>query len=818
MTRLRRVGLLLGLAALVAAGGLAAAWSVPLPERLALPGSSVVRWRDGGTAFLTLSADDRWRVPVDPADVDPAYIEALVRLEDKRFWVHPGVDPLAIARAAVGNLRQGRVVSGASTLTMQVVRLSEPRPRTLRSKLVEAARAVQLELRMSKTEILSAYIDLVPFGGNLEGVEAASHAFFGHGADRLTPAEIATLLAIPQDPTGRAPSPDNRQRLDAARASIARRLLAEGLLERHLQTDGVAAGASGGDRAAAATGSATTLVTADQVLDSIQRTPVPTARLPLPRHAPHAAAWLLGGPAVPGRVVQTSLDRGVQARVEAVVAQASEGLRRRGIDDIAVVVVQHDTGLVSALVGGQDFWSGRHGAQIPTFAVPRSPGSALKPFLYADAIDQGLVLPDQLVLDIPVRYGGYSPANYDGNFDGMVALEDALSRSLNVPFVRLLGSVGVERFLGQLRALGATSLVDRPGHYGLSAVIGGVELTPLELAGMYATLARGGQHLPLRWLQPDAPPPAPVRTMSSGAAWLTTGALSRKDRPDFPARRDLSAVPRHIHWKTGTSFGNRDAWAIGSGARYTVAVWLGNLDRRPSAWLVGADAAGPVLFDLLDALSDGHDRDPRAAWTTPPDLQPVDLCALSGQPPTDACPTVRQGLALRHRVPTATCALHQEVELDVATGLQVGPGCREGRELRREVRVAWPSAVQRWLSTRYREQLPTPDLDPACRLAARGEGPRIASPTAAQVAVLVPGLPASSQEIPFEAESDQDDPLVWFVDGAELARAPAGERVWWTPTPGTHQVLVMDSHGRSSQVQLRVRSDIDGSPDITGNF
>ncbi len=781
------------------------AWVVPLPARLSLQASSVVRWRDGRTAFLTLSEDDRWRVPVDVDDVDPAYVEALIRLEDRRFWWHPGVDPLAVGRAAVGNLARGRVVSGASTITMQVVRLCEPRPRTLRSKLVEAARAVQLELRLSKADILSAYLDLVPMGGNLEGVEAASQAFFGHGAGSLDAAEIAVLLAIPQDPNHRAPAPEHVSTLTAARDAIAARLLAEGLLEAHLADPEDAAEDAAEDASEAPARHISPTVRAEDVLARIRATPVPRQRRPMPRHAAHAAAWLLGGPAVSGRDLRTTLDAGVQARVEAVVADARTGLRRRGIDDVAVVAVRHRDGQVLALVGGHDFWSGNSGAQIPAFSVPRSPGSALKPVLYAQALDAGLVLPEQLVLDVPVDYAGYAPQNYSGEFDGMVPLQEALSRSLNVPFVRLLQQVGVESFLGQLRGLGVHSLSAVPGHYGLSAVVGGIELSPLELAGIYATLAEGGQARPLRWLEPGAPADHATAVMSPGAAWLTIRALSRRDRPDFPGRAALSAMPRHIHWKTGTSFGNRDAWAVGSGARVTVAVWLGNLDRRPAAALVGAQAAGPLLFDILDALDDGFDQDPVAAWTRPPDLRPVEVCALSGMLAGPDCPERREVLGLEARVPATRCTLHQRVEVDVDSGLVVGPGCREGRNTRQQVGVVWPAQVRRWLSARYRAEPAVRAVDPSCRLAPTGDGPRIVAPLSTQVVVLVPGVPAADQELPLEADAPAGAPLTWFVDGRELARVVAGDRAWWEPSPGTHELLVTDAHGRADSVAVQVR-------------
>ncbi len=766
------------LAAALLLGGLAVAWGVPLPARLALPDAAVVRWRDGGVAHASLAPDDRWRLPASVETVDPAYVTALLAYEDARFAWHPGVDPLAVARAIGQNVAAGRVISGASTLTMQVVRLAEPRPRTLASKAVEALRAVQLELRLDKDEILSAYLRLAPFGGNLEGVEAASWAYFGHGAERLTAAEVSLLLAIPQDPNARAPGRAEAAALRAARDHVAARLAAAGALPL----------GDGG-------------VPADAVLQTILATPVPQAPAPLPRAAPHAVAWLTRQPggALPGRTVHTTLDRGEQALAERGVAAHRASLERSGIRDVAVVVVDWPTGEVRALVGGHDFWRDTPGAQIPAFAVPRSPGSTLKPLVYAAAIDDGRALPGFLVPDIPVAHGTWSPSNYDGTFDGLVRLEDALSRSLNVPFVELLAEEGVPTFLSRLRAMGVTSLDPRPGHYGLSAIVGGIELSPLEVAGIYAGLAAGGRGRPLRWRVDD--PPATERAVySPGATWLTRRALRLRDRPDFPARREISAMPRGLHWKTGTSFGHRDAWAVGSGRRRTVAVWLGNLDQVSSRRLVGAEAAGPVLFDLLEALDDGLETVPPA----PSDLSVVAVCSLSGRLPGAACPTTRPVLARTTAVPTERCAMHESVSVDVDTGRRVRPGCRDGRTVEARVVVRWPAEVRRWLGDQWLLQPEAPPLDPACAPLAAGGPPRIVSPRAGGVAVLIPGLPASEQEIPLEAEASSG-PLHWFVDGEQVGSAPPDGRVWWEPRPGAHEVVVMDPAGRSARISVRVR-------------
>jgi penicillin-binding protein 1C len=757
----------------------AAAWTVPLPDRLETPGSAMVLYRDGLPAHVELSPDEKWRIPVAVEEVDPDYVEALVRLEDKRFYMHAGVDPIAVGRAVVQNARSREVVSGASTLTMQLARLVEPRPRTLQSKVVEAARAVQFEVRLSKDEILAAYLTFVPYGRNVEGIEAASWAYFGHSAAELDPVEIATLLAVPQNPNARYPAPDNAVRLRAARDEIADRLLAVGALP---------------------TGSDEAPLSEEEVLAQVKAAPVPDRLRPVPRGILHAAGWLREGRGTPPRL-ETTLDRGVQALAERVLANHQEEARLEGIHNASVVVVDHRTAEIRALVGSFDFWDAEHGGQIVGFDNPRSPGSTLKPFIYARAIDRGIILPEHLRPDIPVRYGTYAPENYDGRFAGVVRMEEALSRSLNVPFVNLLQDVEVEPFLADLRAMGARHLESTPGHYGLSAAAGGIELTPLEMAALFTTLAEDGRYRPLT----AVPLPRDERqVLSKGAVWLTRRALMLKDRPDFPSRRELSSAPRRIHWKTGTSFGHRDAWAIGSGERYTVVVWMGNFDNTGSIHLVGSEAAGPVLFDLLEGLDDGA-RGP--ARLPPADLIEVEVCALSGHLPTEACPRRSTALALVHQVPTEQCPYHHAVEVDVATGQAVTPLCREGRETRVDSYVLWPSAVRRWLDDRSRWQPSRPPLAPGCEPVAHTEPPRILSPSREETVVLLPGVAASDQEVPLEAESAlADASLSWFVDGEWVGSASADERLWWTPEPGVHEVVVLDARGLSSRVEVEVSS------------
>jgi len=753
---------------------IALAFALPLPVRDRTP-STVVEYRDGRPAYVFLSPDDKWRLPVSLDRIDPRFVDALVALEDQRFWSHDGVDPIAIVRAAWTDVTRMRRVSGGSTLTMQLARLLEPRPRTLRNKLIDMFRATQLDLRLGKREILEHYLARTPYGGNVEGIESAAWSYFGHGPQHLTPLEIATLLAVPQGPSRFAPKPANTARLRARRDTILRKLIAAGVFAA---TDAEVA------RAEAAT------------------TPPPERLRRMPREAPHAANVLARRYRGITRI-RTTLDAGTQALVERELRMRRPELHTKGIFGGAVVVVDHRTREVVALAGSLDFHDAEHGGQIAMFERARSPGSTLKPLLYALAIDRGLALPGYLVPDVPTQYGTYRPKNFDGDWAGLVRLQDALSKSLNIPFVDLLQQLGIEPFVHELARMGMAMARVEPGTYGLSLIVGGIELTPLELASLYATLAAGGEYRPLRLVAEDAAGD-PQRIFGPGAAWLTQQALAIKDRPDFP-RRHLTGLPADIHWKTGTSFGFKDAWAIGSNPAYTAVVWTGNVDLTPSSQLVGSEAAGPLLFDILEGLAD---RAKGSVRRTPPDeLITVDVCAYSGYVASEACTERTIALAPVHAVPTAPDPYHQIFEVDRATGRAVVPACRQpDRVYDREPFLVLPSAVAAWLLERNRS-VPAP---PAFADGCAPEGisttpPVILTPPDGQVVTLIPGVPTKNQLVPLTA-STRSPTVTWFVDGALIGTAPASERMHWEPAPGRHEVVVADASGRKARRTLTVKA------------
>lgn len=553
----------LALAAIVLAGLDRALPPPPMPAV-----SSLVTDREGRPLRAFPVEDGRWRLPVDTSAVDPAFIAALIEIEDQRFETHTGVDPLAMIRAVAGFASSGRVVSGGSTITMQTARLLEPRPRrTIAAKLIEMARAIQLEWRYSKAEILEAYLTLAPYGGNLEGVRAASWAWFGHEPDVLTPDEIALLIALPQAPEARRPD----LRPDAAVASRAR-LLAR--MER--------AG----------------LISADRAADAAEE-PAPERRA-FPAVAWHASDHLAGA----GGEVRSTLDIRLQTELESVIGSLAEGAGP-GVQASALIV-SLDGREVRAAVGSAG--RGRPGGWIDLTRRARSPGSVLKPFIYGLAFEDGLAGPGTRIADLPRRFADYNPENFDRSFRGDVTIAEALQHSLNVPAVQVLDAVGANRFLAAMSFAGGRAILprSREGDAGLAIALGGLGITAEEVAIMFAALGSGGQALPLAWT-PEAAEAnraaAGYRLLSPGAAQTLVDVLQRSPAPPgrMPARLTTGAPA--IAYKTGTSYGFRDAWAAGVSGNYAVVVWVGRADGAPRPGETGRRAALPALFDIFDIVA-----------------------------------------------------------------------------------------------------------------------------------------------------------------------------------------------------------------------
>ncbi|UVM16101.1 peptidoglycan glycosyltransferase PbpC [Pseudomonas sp. B21-023] len=681
LTRLLRrvtVSVLLGMALLWLADRI---WPLPMPgDDLA----RVVLAEDGTPLWRFADADGVWRYPVSPQEVSPLYLEALLAYEDRWFYHHPGVNPMALARAAWLNLRGGRVVSGGSTLSMQVARLLDPHDRTLPGKLRQLWRTAQLEWHLSKDEILQLYLNRAPFGGTLQGVAAASWAYLGKSPKHLTPAEAALLAVLPQAPSRLRPDrhPERAQR---ARDKVLQRL-------------------------------AEYQVWPAQRIDEAREEPLLLA----PRQEPALAPLLarrLNTPNSPP-LIRTTLDAALQRRLEDLLMGWRARLPER--TSAALLVVETQSMAVRAYLGSIDLNDERRFGHVDMVHALRSPGSTLKPFLYAMAMDDGLIHSESLLQDVPRRYGDYRPGNFSMGFSGPVSASSALALSLNLPAVQLLEAYGPKRFAAQMRMGGMPLVLPPLAEPNLSLILGGAGSRLEDLVGGYAALARGGLSAQVR-LQPQDPL-VERRLLSSGSAWITRRILSGLARPDRDPHAELVQRPQ-LAWKTGTSYGFRDAWSVGVGPRYLIGVWIGRPDGTPVPGQFGLASAAPLMLQVHDLLSN---RDSQRGIEVPVEPVPASvgvaaICWPLGQPMNRQDPNCRRqrfAWTLEATTPPTLQAADQPLGLGLREtvwlneqGLRVDASCPGAKA---QDIALWPAPLEPWLPRVERRAARLPAVDPAC--------------------------------------------------------------------------------------------------------
>jgi penicillin-binding protein 1C len=774
---LRRWLIFLGAAFFVAVFSLSWAWDDyfaslhPLDLALAERASPVVLDRDGQLLRAFTMPDGRWRLPVTAQDVDPRFIAMLLAYEDHRFYTHRGVDPEALGRAALQFATRGRIVSGGSTLTMQVARLLEPRKeKSVASKVRQMARALQLESQYAKSIILDLYLGLAPYGGNIEGVGAASMVYFHERPRQLSVSQALTLAVIPQSPRLRNPlRRASHENLDRARLRLA--ALWTRTHDPNFPTGNV------------------NLVRA-------------ASRSDLPNRAPHLVNRVLAI-STAGHT-QSTLDAGLQNLVELQLRAFTERSRNLGIHNGAVILLDYRTMQVKAYAGSANYFDNQINGQVNGLLGRRSPGSALKPFIYALAIDEGLIHPRTMLKDTAVRIAGYNPENFDHDFLGPIDATSALVRSRHVPAIEVANMLRAPGLYGFLRKAGIRNLRDE-NFYGLALALGGAEVSMEELAGLYAMLANGGELRPLTFtIDPPIAAAPPLHMLSPEASYAVLDMLRENPRPsdDFTT----SQVPRAaaIPWKTGTSFGLRDAWAIGIVGPYVLGVWIGNFDGTPNANLIGREAAGPLFFDLADALrARGDSREAIARGRL--NLKKIKVCALSGQLPGPYCDHLVETLFIPGKSPITTCSIHRGVRIDARSGLRACPDSRDAVTTR--VYEFWPSDLLKLFRSAGLARKMPPPLDPACRkFASAGMAPTISSPSHG---IIYATRADGDTEIPFTAVTDADSRIVyWFVDDQLVGTSASGESLMWKARSGSFLVRAIDQQGRAVAEELKVTSAI----------
>jgi len=745
---------------------LATAW-LALPKPPLLEGidfSTRVRDRNGNVLRVTLTADQKYRIWTPLKEISPELVNATLRFEDKYYGTHPGVNPVSLLRAT-WNLSFSRGThAGASTITMQLARLRyHIQTRTVAGKLRQIIYALELERHYSKAQILEAYLNLAPYGRNIEGVGAASEIYFTKSAARVTSAEAVALSVIPQSPTRRA-------------------LIA------------------GGENAR--------VTNAQQrwyLRSTTKETPALTfraeARTRRQLTAPHFVQQILETRTTAAEI-STTLDLLRQQMLEKRVNDYVAQNRDRGIVNASALLIDFKTMEVLAQIGSSDFANAEIHGQVDGTRRPRSPGSTLKPFVYALALDQGKIHPLSLLKDAPHTFGDYNPENFDREFLGPIRACDALARSRNVPAVMLASDLAHPTFYEFLRNA-EVSLPKPASFYGLSLPLGGAEVTMEDLVRLYAALANDGRLQPLR-RSLNEPRPKGIRLVSPEAAFLTLDMLGQIPRPGLTNAESVRSGP--VFWKTGTSLGFRDAWSVAVFDHYVLAVWIGNFDGKRNAAFIGRTAAAPLLFQMIDGLRAAEPLRP-SPHLPPPELnlKRVEFCAVSGQLPTAFCPHRTESWFIPGISPITTCDVHREVLVDASTGLRVAQD--DGtRTLKREVYEFWPSDL---LALFERAGVPrklpppfAPMMDNEL-LSRGGHAPKINLPanemTISQQSANTPG-------IPLRAETETGvRKLYWFADKTFLGSCDAHEVLCWKPAPGSYQLTALDDHGRSASRSVILR-------------
>jgi penicillin-binding protein 1C len=751
---------------------------IPKPDLLRYQSTSRAYFdRQGRLLRLTLAADDRYRLHIPLQEISPELRQATLLYEDRDYYRHPGVDPLALMRAFWSTYIARERPVGASTITMQVARLRwRLQTRSLPGKLVQILRALQLSRHYGKDEIFEAYLNLAPYGRNIEGIEAASRIYFDKSAGDLSLPEALTLCVIPQNPVKRNPTTAK----GFAALKVARDQLFRRWREIHPEADRF------------------------QAFFDLPLKVHPPEDLPF--RAPHLVNDLDRRlpPLRRGRI-ETTIDGDLQSMAERRLADYATRGKRIGIVNGAVAILNHETMEIEALVGSADFWNRAIDGQVNGCAAPRSPGSTLKPFVYGLAMDQGLIHPMTMLKDAPRRYAGFAPENYDRAFLGPMLARDALINSRNVPAAHLQAALRKPGLYELLQTSGVENLREE-SYYGLALALGGVEVTMLDLLKLYAVLPNGGLLQPLRLLRDDAVAENPSTPLSPEACYLILDILRHNPppvRPDLPGQQYTGP---QIAWKTGTSHAFRDAWAVGVSGPYTVVVWIGNFDGSGNRAFVGRKAAGPLLFEIFHNLANG--RTWRATGHLNPgllNLQKVAMCADTGDLPGRYCPRTTESWFIPGVSPIKVSTVHRAVPIDRKTGLRAcrpQPGVTE-----MQVYEFWPSDLQQIFRQAGLALKTPPPFTADCSLDVQsqaGTPPVIQSPVV-NLEYRLRSENLEKAKIPFSAVADGDvRELFWFVDDRYVGSSKAGETFFWSPASGDFVVRVVDDHGRADHRRLRV--------------
>lgn len=766
-----------------------------LPSKLFdTPTSYVVEDKDGNLLSASIADDGQWRFPYDDS-VPFKFVQCITTFEDKRFFYHPGIDPIAIMRAVVQNIKTKSVVSGGSTITMQVIRMSRgAKSRNIFNKLIESIEAVRLEFANRKNTILALYASSAPFGGNVVGLDAAAWRYYGRNADELSWGEMAALTVLPNAPSLVRPG-KNQQELMRKRNLLLDKLVAEKIIDASTAQ-----------------------------LSKLE--PLPGVPKPLPQLTPHllerfkkdvTAAKTRNENITTG--IRTTLHIDLQEQVNEILLHHHEQLEANQIHNAAAMVVDVETGNILSYAGNvyepQDSTIESH---VDVLASKRSPGSTLKPLLYCSLLSEGSMLPQQLVPDIPTQINGYAPENFDLGYDGAVPANRALARSLNIPAVKMLQQYRYQRFYNVLQQCGFTTINHPADFYGMSLILGGCEISPYELCGVYASMARMYLHQEKNngewnnddWFMPkyndesffkQHPTKPQSKLFDYTSMWLTFNAMNEVMRPGEEGLWNLFQSAQRIAWKTGTSFGFRDGWAVGFTSKYCVIVWVGNATGEGRPDLTGIQTAAPIMFDIFRVL-------PTSKWFSPPqyDFMYLPVCHQSGFKAGDNCTDVDTVLVPARALQAPVCPYHKIIHLDKTGTYRVNSNCVSPSEMLHRSWFVLPPTMEFYYKQRHTDYKTLPPFMAGCSFNTQSPFEIVYPRDGAEISIPKEISGEKGRTIFTVQARDNSVKLFWSIDDVYIGETENIHQVAVNPAPGKHILTVVDENGNSETRNFEIVS------------
>ncbi|MEZ5008502.1 MAG: penicillin-binding protein 1C [Chitinophagales bacterium] len=734
----------------------------PIQKRISY--SKVVLDKNDHFLHAYLSDDDKWRLYTEIDEITPELIQAIRVKEDRFFFYHPGINPIAIARAAFNNVRKGYRTSGASTITMQVARLQNPKSRSISSKLMEMINAFQLEWHYSKKEILQMYINLLPYGGNIEGIKSASLLYYNKFPQHLSLSEIALLSVIPNNPEKYKVGRDTED-LKNKRDQLLKFLKKRKTFGR-------------------------------EMIDDALLQEVTAKRKSFPKFAPHFSNYVINH--AKENNIHTTLNKQYQAQVEELSQAYNKQLKYKNIHNLSVLVIDNKNRSVLAYLGSQNFNDAKNAGQVDGTNALRSPGSTLKPLIYALAFDEGLYTPKSVVSDLPINFDGYEPENYDEEYRGRVTIENALANSLNVPAVKVLKDLSVEAFTNSLSAANFKWINQQKDQLGLSLALGGCGVTLQELTALYAAFANEGQWAPLQIFK-DEPLTMEQQIISEGASYMLYEILTQITRPDLPNEfANAKNLPK-VAWKTGTSYGRRDAWSIGYNNNITVGVWVGNFSGEGVPELSGAEIATPLMINIFNALD--YDKND-AGYKMPKSLALRYICEVSGKVPNDYC----NNQILDYFIPEVSslirCDHLKKVWVNETYTESYCSYCLTNEAVIEKEYPNLPGDLITFYDKQNTTYTKIPPHNPNCSHLFADHPPQITQPSIGATYYLDT---AANEQVLLKADAHNDvKEIFWYVNNTLVGSCATDEKFFIALPKGNIEITCTDDKGRASKIEVKV--------------